>query len=238
MNLENYKKLTQIGYKYDTDKSYFHLFTEFYHDFFEPWVDKEFNLLEIGICNGSSLKMLHEFFPRAHIYAIDINEPSVYRYYGDNIHTSLCSQTDIEGLKKVIGGKKFDIIIDDGSHMTSHQQISLGFLFPYLISGGIYVCEDIHTSLHSTYIDSKETTLDIFLRYQKTGIFENNLMKPSEVEYLRQNIKQLEIYTKNQHALKCYSCKTPNVKKNASCDCGVILDYNVDKSITSILTHK
>jgi hypothetical protein len=230
--------LTQLGLKYDTDKAYFHSFTEFYYDTFSILQDKEINILEIGILSGASLKMLADFFPRATIYAIDINEKTVNAYYGDRIKTYLCNQIDFITFDRLFKDVRFDLIIDDGSHMTSHQQISLGFLFPYLISGGIYVCEDIHTSLHSTYIDSKETTLDIFLRYQKTGIFENNLMKPSEVEYLRQNIKQLEIYTKNQHALKCYSCKKPNVKKNASCDCGVILDYNVDKSITSILTHK
>jgi hypothetical protein len=104
--------------------------------------------------------------------------------------------------------------------------------------GGIYVCEDIHTSFHPNYIDSKETTLDIFLRYQKTGIFENNLMKPSEVEYLQQNIKQIEIYTKKQHALKCYSCRKTNENSKSNCDCGVVLDYNLDKSITSIIFHK
>jgi hypothetical protein len=39
-----------------------------------------------------------------------------------------------------------DIIIDDGSHVASHQKISFETLFPLLAPGGIYVIEDMHTA--------------------------------------------------------------------------------------------
>ena len=35
----NPKYLTQLGLKYQTDKSYFHLFTEFYEDYFQSFKD-------------------------------------------------------------------------------------------------------------------------------------------------------------------------------------------------------
>ena len=40
----------------------------------------------------------------------------------------------------------FDIIIDDGSHLNSHQIFSLETLIPYLRQGGFYVIEDIHSA--------------------------------------------------------------------------------------------
>ena len=85
-------KLTKIGLKYNTDKAYFHLFTEFYDIYFNTFLDKKINILEIGILNGSSILMLKEYFPDATIYAIDINQNSVNLKLGDNVYTYLCSQ--------------------------------------------------------------------------------------------------------------------------------------------------
>ena len=35
-----------------------------------------------------------------------------------------------------------DVIIDDGSHVASHQRVSFETLFPLLDANGIYICED------------------------------------------------------------------------------------------------
>ena len=40
----------------------------------------------------------------------------------------------------------FDIIIDDGSHMSHHVLASFNALFPHVRPGGIYVIEDLGTS--------------------------------------------------------------------------------------------
>ena len=44
----------------------------------------------------------------------------------------------------VDSGVAFDIIIDDGSHASYHQQLSFKTLFPTLKSGGIYSIEDLN----------------------------------------------------------------------------------------------
>jgi hypothetical protein len=46
---------------------------------------------------------------------------------------------------------KFDIIIDDGSHMMDHQIVTLNRLFRHLNDGGIYVIEDVCTSYWPAY---------------------------------------------------------------------------------------
>jgi hypothetical protein len=40
----------------------------------------------------------------------------------------------------------FDVVIDDGSHVSAHQITSFYFLFNHLRAGGFYVIEDIQTS--------------------------------------------------------------------------------------------
>ncbi len=37
-----------------------------------------------------------------------------------------------------------DIVLDDGSHVASHQRTSFSTLFPLLSEGGLYIIEDMH----------------------------------------------------------------------------------------------
>ncbi|MCX7595657.1 MAG: hypothetical protein N2235_18245, partial [Fischerella sp.] len=43
----------------------------------------------------------------------------------------------------------FDIIIDDGSHENAHQILTLKKTYNLLNNGGIYWCEDTHTSYYN-----------------------------------------------------------------------------------------
>ena len=228
--------LTQLGLKYDTDKAYFHSFTEFYYDTFSILQDKEINILEIGILSGASLKMLADFFPRATIYAIDNNEKTVNAYYGDRIKTYLCNQIDFITFDRLFKDMRFDLIIDDGSHITSHQQQTLGYLFNnYLTSGGIYVCEDIHTSLWDRYVDTKQTTLDLFEKFNVDKVFKCNLLTNEQNAYLTQHIQSILIYKRTVNAYKCYKCKQVNTNNNSTCTCGTALDPRQNPSYTSII---
>ena len=47
--------------------------------------------------------------------------------------------------------KKFDIIIDDGSHINSHVKKTFNFLFKYLRNNGTYFIEDLQTSYISRW---------------------------------------------------------------------------------------
>lgn len=237
MEVNNLKKLTNIGLKHGTDKAFYHSFTEFYSEYFDKFLDKPINILEIGIASGSSLLMLKEYFPKATIYAIDINENSVNLKLGENINTYLCSQIDFVKLNEIIKDIKFDIIIDDGSHITSHQEKSLGFLFPFLNKNGIYVCEDLHTSLKRTFVDTKITILDILKNFNITKKIEATLIDSKNLEYLNENISKIEIYYRNTNALQCYSCKKYNSNNLPFCSCGTNISPT-DLSITSIIRHK
>jgi len=72
-----------------------------------------------------------------------------------------CKQFEKEGVQIVIGDQgdpafwaKFkadfpealDIFIDDGGHLMTQQTVTLAQMFWHVRDGGIYLCEDMHTS--------------------------------------------------------------------------------------------
>jgi SAM-dependent methyltransferase len=107
----------------------------------------QLRILEIGVQNGGSLQMWRRFFgPRAIIFGIDI-DPKCKQFEEDGCHVRIGDQSDPRFLADVVsemGG--VDIVIDDGSHIASHQVASFKALYPALTTGGIYICEDLHTS--------------------------------------------------------------------------------------------
>ena len=144
-------ELTKLANYHHSDKGTTaysqHGFTDIYEKYFSPLRYEQINLLEIGVFEGASLRTYHDYFPNAKIYGIDIFDLS--QYENDRIKLFQLDQSNRQQLAEFIDevGVKFDIIIDDGSHHMDDQQISLYYLSKVLKSGGIYVLEDIHTSL-------------------------------------------------------------------------------------------
>lgn len=158
------QSLDEIACKYGTDKSSGfrrvggapgHDYTRIYERYFELLRNKPIKLLEIGFEFGLSAHMWDEYFPYAELHFIDYHEP-FFRYargLSSRCHTHVADQSNVTSLQKVIDktGVDFDIIIDDGSHVSAHQIASFEFLFPSLKSGGIYVIEDLHAAYWHEY---------------------------------------------------------------------------------------
>lgn len=141
--LKNKVELNDLAIKYQTDKSSLrHNYCVAYEEHFEKIRNKSLNILEIGILNGSSLKLWKEYFPNSNIFGIDIN-PDCKKYEENRIKIEIGDQTDCKFLEEIISKNKFDIIIDDGSHIWDHLVITFEFLFPHLNQNGIYVMEDL-----------------------------------------------------------------------------------------------
>ena len=135
-----------------------------YEMFLRGFRDQPVKLLEIGIggdwnnpsSGGGSLRMWREYFQRGQIYAVDVFDKSPHN--ADRIHVRQGSQDDANFLRSVAAEMaEIDIIIDDGSHFSSHVIKSFETLFPYLKSGGIYIVEDIATS----YWPERDGSLDV-----------------------------------------------------------------------------
>lgn len=140
-----FKELNLYGREFGTDKSDdLHNYLCKYEFFIQGWKEKEFNFLELGVLDGGSLKTWEKYFTKANIYGVDINEECKKAEGGRKkiCIMDLSDEKNLESLKKI----KPSIIVDDASHMWSHQIKSLFHLFDVLPSGGIFIMEDLETS--------------------------------------------------------------------------------------------
>ncbi|GAB3750115.1 class I SAM-dependent methyltransferase [Microlunatus parietis] len=153
----NHGRLHQLGLHHGTDKATYHGYLDFYETHLPAAVGR---LLEIGIMDGASLKMWHDYYPDATIVGVDNDEQRGRRNI-PGVRTVWLDATDpseVELLTARLG--PFDVIIDDGSHMTADQQRSFELLWPAITPGGSYVIEDLHTSHMSNYVNSRQTTIE------------------------------------------------------------------------------
>jgi hypothetical protein len=158
--------LTELANRFGSDKGTAgpapafpgHDYTSVYEAYLERHRDRVFSLVEIGLgvkgdrweakivqgrnTGGASVKMWREYFPRARIYGLDVNECA---YLDDErTRTFVADQGNVDDLARFVEAvPSFDVVIDDGSHRPDHQQISLDFLFPHLSAGGLYFIEDL-----------------------------------------------------------------------------------------------
>lgn len=150
-------ELCVLGAKHRSDKTPVigHSYTLFYHNILGPIRNRVKKVFEIGIgfqetmpvVNykvGASLYMWEDYFPNAQIYSCDIRAD--LKIETDRIKTFRCDQSqsgDLSKLAEDLGGN-FDLIVDDGSHVSDHQIISAIALVPYLSEYGYYFIEDVH----------------------------------------------------------------------------------------------
>ena len=177
--------LDTIGLKYNADKSSrFHNYLGFYEKLLP---DRNFNgrLLEIGVMDGCSLKMWREYYPEAEIVGIDIyDKEHLYNSDWGMPESVRLLKVDATKPKQVAALGNFDIIIDDGSHLTKEQQKSFELLYyKQLNEGGVYIIEDLWTSMMREYINSRLTTLEWLKRLEKAGM---------KVEYFTYKHKGIE----------------------------------------------
>jgi hypothetical protein len=145
--------LQALGAAYITDKGdWFHSFRgmsylDVYAIYFEPLRHKSLSILEIGVREGASLILWHEFFPRAKIYGIDI-DPACARapLLSDRMHIAIGDQGDGAFMAGCFPNVEFDIVIDDGSHINRLTLAAFKSLWSRLKLGGLYCVEDLGCS--------------------------------------------------------------------------------------------
>jgi trans-aconitate methyltransferase len=145
--------LDELGLKHGTDKaSHAHNYLVHYEQLLQPYRTKpDLSVLEIGVRDGASVRLWHDYFPDAKIVGVDITE-ACQSHANDRIAIEIGDQSDPDFLERLMSNHRADIIFDDGSHQWSHQIDSFRFLFPHLQPGGLFVCEDLHTS-RSKWVD-------------------------------------------------------------------------------------
>jgi hypothetical protein len=189
------KSLEEISKQYHSDKgSIYHNYLAIYEKYFSKYRDTLENFLEIGLWEGDSIRMWREYFNVGNLVGADILDLSHVVLPNTQIH--ICDQSDRQQLGNLIDNSfnEFDIIIDDGGHWQHQQQITLGFMFPFLKSDGVFVIEDLHTANHPAYTRPGDVaTLDILYTWKDTGNLVSNCMSPAEIKYLQDTVAEIHI---------------------------------------------
>ena len=109
-------------------------------------------LLEIGVQNGGSLQVWHEYLPKGSlIYGIDIDEHCRRLVFPAEIKVLIGDAGSPAFLNALLGDEFFDIIIDDGSHQADDVTSAFEALLPRLAPAGKYFIEDLHASYWASH---------------------------------------------------------------------------------------
>ena len=135
----------QIGLETKTDKVTHHAYQRFYPRFLERLRSETFAMLEIGFHEGASQRLWEEYFPKATIYGVDIANKDKKLPRGEVFQLD---QSRIDHLNELFTKlPKCKLIIDDGSHVPTHQLSTFLLLFTQVLApGGVYIVEDIECS--------------------------------------------------------------------------------------------
>jgi len=109
-------------------------------------------MLEIGVAGGGSLPMWKDYLgPGAKVIGIDI-EPGCKVHEAENIEVFIGSQDDPALIKQVLHKyPRIDIVLDDGSHLMSHQIRSFELIYESVAPNGVYLVEDTYTCYWEDY---------------------------------------------------------------------------------------
>eukprot|EP00966_Prymnesium_polylepis_P209969 4862778-Prymnesium_polylepis.1 len=154
-----------------TDKATLHAYHHTYHHYLAPiaWgkcrgrsvAERTLRLFEVGLgCGmpngvGGGVQAWRAILPppiilEMHTMEYDracgeawaiANPGNAALHFGD-----ASSKSDLDRVFAATGGRPFDVIIDDGSHLSEHQHATLVGMLPRVRSGGLYVVEDIMSS--------------------------------------------------------------------------------------------
>ena len=131
--------------KTNSDKISHHGYHRFYPWFLNHLRGKNINLLEIGIDKTESLRLWNGYFDSVNLHGIDIDEKE---FSESDVTLHKIDQSNESELDNFVAtvGIKFDVILDDGSHVPEHQILTINKLWELVKPGGIYIIEDIETS--------------------------------------------------------------------------------------------
>ena len=195
--------LTMLADKYGSDKgSKKHRYTELYHMLFSPFRDRPIRFMEMGLLIGGpehgedpnrptddlpSVRMWLDYFSKAHIIGLDISDFTFFDH--PRFDFIRCDMDERNQIKKAVSEQTaFDIVIDDASHASHHQQNAFLEVFPKVKSGGLYIIEDLRWQPKAYEIPRVTKTAELFQSYLNNQKFTHS---NSEVESSFNNLRSL-----------------------------------------------
>lgn len=189
------KTLEEISLGFKSDKgAVYHNYLTIYEKYFSKYRNTLETFLEIGLWEGESLRMWREYFNVGNLVGVDILDLSHLRLANTTIlQGDQSNRVDLESIPQNTFSE-FDIIVDDGGHMMHQMQITLGTMFKYLKTGGVFVIEDLHTCGIPEYNRGGDTeTTEMLETFITTGKIVSNCMTAEEVSYLEHHIDTVNL---------------------------------------------
>ena len=205
------KNLKQLAIKHKSDKHGSHFYTDIYESFMFAKKNKPIKILEIGVggyingnysdpyLGGESLKMWRDYFKKGRIAGLDIFKKEIK--LGNRVKIFQGSQNNTTTLSQIVKEyKKFDFIVDDGSHKSKDVIFTFKYLFSSLKQGGYYFIEDTQSSYirelggDGAYLNNKKTAVNYFkglvdkINYQE---IENPFYEP---DYFAKNTTEIHFF--------------------------------------------
>ncbi|MDJ0630240.1 MAG: hypothetical protein QNJ44_18440 [Rhodobacter sp.] len=177
--------LTDLADRCGSDRGLLrHQYTELYNMIFQPLRQRKLKIVLLGLDGGigvehpqdwdaaarSTLEMWLEYFPKAGFTALD--RAGGLPEKTDRVAYRQCDFESADGIAQAVDFEP-DIVIDDATHASHHQQNGFTALFPRLASGGLYAVEDLRTQPGSLEKQGVVKTAALFQGYLETGIFEH-----------------------------------------------------------------
>jgi len=155
--LASFPALTSLADRFNTDKNRHtgnrHCYARIYDRLLAGRRFSLRRLMEIGLCRGlaecnqaetPSVALWQSYFPFCQVIGIDLTDFS--QLNNERFISFVCNQSKRDELRAVadqLGPGSLDVIIDDGSHASFDQQLTLREFFPLLAEGGWYFIEDL-----------------------------------------------------------------------------------------------
>lgn len=132
-----------------SDKVRHHGYETVYEEFLSPLRYGPITLLEIGVEDGHSMIGWTRYLSHKHARIVGVkHNANVKETFSDPrisiVEADQSKEKDLLSLASREG--PFDVIIDDGSHVPSHQLLTFRILWPHVKQGGLYAIEDVETS--------------------------------------------------------------------------------------------
>ncbi len=194
-------KAKKVKNQYDKNSNILigHGYSKFYEKHLEFLRNSNFNLLEIGTWYGAYTASFCKYFKNAKIFGIDRNFK--FKYKSKNITFIQCdlrSKKDLKRLSNKLYGKKFKIIVDDGSHILTHIIKNIIFFIHYIEQGGYFIIEDFNLPRDYNHLNdakNKELLIDQILNnIEKKKYFKSDILSKPKQKYLFETIENIYIY--------------------------------------------
>jgi hypothetical protein len=131
-----------------TDKNTTHSYLELYEKLLFNKKETAKNILEVGIFDGGSIKLWHDYFQNATIYGLDVKKISdTWDGIKNNKRIQLgCfdAYNDIFFKTQLLNKNiKFDMMLDDGPHTLESMKQFIKLYSQIMADDGILIIEDI-----------------------------------------------------------------------------------------------